>query len=401
MRNSWILLSLLSIAAVGLVGCGSNSQSFAPFAPHTIVNATQPTQAAVPAPLEDDAGVLARKTQLYARDVSPLLDQHPGSELPATQPSVVQWSEPNELPTRQSVAVAPAPTPPPQTPPVAPPATQPTALAENQPNRPASLAAAKMDDDVPQILPESADHLTDNPAPSGVNVPTDDYEKKLYQNVIDYPRDLGNQLDYELLRFVRDEPTPDLATLSGLTAEDKEILSALLDGINNFRNTVRADGDQMLGSKIQPLVDMVDRLHQQAEIQIPVLALCTRVDSFAVYRQMPTCRFPAGADNEVIVYCEVANFTSTQNNDRMWETRLKQEMTLYTEGGMAVWPEKSNEELFVDQAHSRRHDFFIARKVHLPEALTIGRYLLKVTITDPQSSRVAEATTPIDIIAGE
>ncbi|MGA3066303.1 MAG: hypothetical protein ABSF29_05590 [Tepidisphaeraceae bacterium] len=342
-----------------------------------------------PAP-DDDASVLAQKTRLYARDLSPLINNQ-DSSLPEAQPSIVQWGQGSQPAAPQAAPVAPA----------AAPATQPAVVDANAAAR---LAAAKVNsnnsnDDVPQILPESADHIPQTPDATGVNVPTDDFEKKLYQNVLDYPRDLGAQLDYELLRFTRDETTPDLATISGLTSEDREILSALLDGINNFRNTVRADSNQMLGQKIQPLVDMVDRLHQQAELAIPVVALCTRVDSFAVYRPVPSCRFPAGQDNEVIVYCEVANFTSTQNNQQMWETRLRQEMTLYTEGGMAVWPEKSNAEMFVDLAHSRRHDFFIARRVALPQALTIGRYLLKVTITDPQSSRIAEATTPIDIVA--
>jgi hypothetical protein len=398
MRNFRIFPSLLLIGTLIAVGCHNGAAPPASNAAQGVSMVPAATPENPPqAPLEDDAGVLARKTREYARNMSPLLDQQDSQSsgpaaLPPKQPSVVQWGASSDQPAEPAAPVPAAVQ-------VAAPATQPVAAQDNQANHPASLAAAKMSDDVPQILPESADHITDTSTASGVNVSTDDYEKKLYQNVTDYPRDLGNQLDYELLRFVREEPTPDLPTLSGLTSEDKEILSALLDGINNFRNTVRADSNQMLGEKIQPLVDMVDRLHQQAELAIPVIALCTRVESFAVYTAVPTCRFPAGADNEVIVYCEVANFSSAQNNDKLWETRLKQEMTLYTDSGMAVWPEKSDEELFVDAAHSRRHDFFIARKVHLPEALTIGRYVLKVTITDPQSSRIAEATTPIDIIA--
>jgi hypothetical protein len=413
MRKSRVLsFSLLLVGTLTAVGChsGGTPASSARVQPVVVAPAAPAPDATPPAALEDDAGVLARKTRQYARDMSSILDQQQDGSgpvsLPASRPSVVEWGDlmresatPGGVTpggTVQSTAGQPVAV---QASAVVAPTTQPSGVSDDRANRPASLAAAKANDDVPQILPESADHITDSTTAGGVNVPSDDLEKKLYQNVLDYPRDLGNQLDYELLRFVRDESTPDLSTLSGLTSEDKEVLSALLDGINNFRNTVRADGDAMLGQKIQPLVDMVDRLHQQAELAIPVISLCTRVDSFAVYKALPTCRFPAGADNEVIVYSEVANFTSALNNDKMWETRLKQEMTLYTEGGMAVWPEQSNQQLFVDVAHSRRHDFFIARKVQLPQALTIGRYLLKVTITDPQSSRVADATTPIEIIA--
>jgi len=95
----------------------------------------------------------------------------------------------------------------------------------------------------------------------------------------------------------------------------------------------------------------------------------------------------------------VGNFTSVRDDQNMWQTRLREELVLYTDTGLAVWPEKSNAEVFVDQSRNRRHDFFVARKIVLPSELTIGRYLLKVTLTDEQSNRVVEATTPVEIVA--
>jgi hypothetical protein len=348
--------------------------------------------------MDDDATMLARRTAQYARDVAPLLNQPASPGSATTQPaqnSIVQWGSPAE----DNAASQPLPAPAVQ---ASVPATQPG--AKNVSTSPAALAAATIRDDVPEILPESADHIPQpNPAtPSvAVAVATDDYEKKLHQNVLDYPRDLGNQLDYQILRFVRDEPSPDLTTVSGLSAEDREILSSLVDGLSNFRNTVRADSNLMLSRKIQPLLDMDDRLRAKAELTIPTIALCTRVDSFGVYRPVTGIRFAAGRENEVIVYSEVANFNSVQNDDKMWETKLNQEMTLYTESGMAVWPQDSDQQLFVDTAHTRRHDFFIPRRLKLPSELTIGRYLLKVTITEPDTNRMAEATTPLEIVAGD
>jgi hypothetical protein len=408
------LLVVLSLANWGCHSHDSTTPSAAALAPSAIPSSKMPD---APAMDDDDASALARKTSQYVNDVSPLLNQQATTPInPTSEPSVVQWNstqppvdqpvaptamavqpvvaQPVTSPVAPVQAIAPAP--------VTPPATQPADLVvDDSANHPADLAAAKMNSDVPEILPESADHIPDaSPSENGAETASSDQlEMKLHQQVLDYPRDLGNHLDYELLRFVRGEPTPDLSTSAGLSGEDREILSALLDGMNNFRNTVRADSNQLLSHKIQPLIDMADRLRSEAELSIPTIALCTRVDSFAVYKPMSAPRFPAGADNQVIVYCEVANFTSVQNNDKIWETRLTQEMTLYTETGMAVWPEKSDSQLFVDLARNRRHDFFIPRKVRLPADLTIGRYLLKVTITDPQSNRLAEATTPIEIVA--
>jgi len=415
MFNSRILSAAFILLGLAICGCHGHGGGQSASQPPGVTPAVQPSAqnpAALqnPAGGDDDAAILARKTSQYARDLAPILEQRatPGAAAP-TVPSVVQWAQPTVSPDSAQTPASPnnpvAPVAPARAPAVAP-ATQPQLTADNSANHAVDLAAARFKDDVPEILPESADRISDAPpaprAPTVVAPATagsDELEKQLHQQVVDYPRDMGNQIDYQLLRFARDEPTPDLSTTAGLSTEDREILAAVLDGLNNFRNTVRADSNLLLSRKIQPILDMADRLRGRAELTIPTIALCTRVDSFGVYRPVSAPRFAAGKDNEVIVYCELANFTAVQNGDKLWETRLKQEIVLYTDTGMAVWPEKSNAQLFVDLARNRRHDFFIPRKIKLPAALTIGRYLLKVTISDVQSNRMAEATAPIEIVA--
>ena len=172
---------------------------------------------------------------------------------------------------------------------------------------------------------------------------------------------------------------------------------ALMDGLSNFRDTARNDGNVMLNRKIQPLLEMADRLRSQAQLCIPTVAFCSQVLSYGVYSPMASSRFPAGRNNDLIVYCEIANFSSIQGNDAIWRTRLKQEMVLYTDTGLAVWPEKSNAADFLDQSRNRRHDFFISRLVRLPSSLAAGKYVLKITLTDEQSNRVVEASAPLEI----
>jgi hypothetical protein len=330
----------------------------------------------------DDASLLARKTSDYARNVSPLL---PGAAA-ATQPSMVQWDQPAiKPPDEQSI---------------------PRASQHATSNQGATLAAVHFNQDssVPQILPESADFsdnssngsagATATSAPPGS---TDELEQKLQKEVQDYPRDLGSQFDYQLLRLVRDEPTPDLSSVAQLSPEDRDLLLALMDGLSNFRNASREDGNIMLNRKIRPLLEMADRLRSQAQLAIPTVAFCSQVVSYGVYTPMPSSRFPAGRNNDLIVYNEVANFTSIQGSDSIWRTRLQQEMVLYTDTGMAVWPDKSNSDTFVDESRNRRHDFFISRLVRLPSSLAAGKYVLKVTLTDEQSNRVVEASAPLEI----
>jgi hypothetical protein len=344
-------------------------------------NSPAPAQPVFEQPSEiDDASLLARKTSEYANSMSGVLAQQPGG--PATRPSIVQWLEPAHHQSDDG--------------------STPHARHAHVPNQPASLAAVHLPEDtsVPLILPESADQIppaSSESAGSPVAIPTDEYELKLRKLVEDYPRDLGNQLDYQLLRLVRDEPTPDLSVVSQLSSEDRDLLLALMDGLTNFRAAARGDGNLMLNRKIQPLLEMAERLHAQGQLAIPTVAFCTQVESFGVYRPMVSSRFLAGRENDLIVYNEAANFTSVQGNDTIWRTRLRQEMVLYTDTGLVVWPEKSNAATFLDQSRNRRHDFFISRLVRLPASLAVGKYVLKIILTDEESNRVAEASARLEI----
>jgi hypothetical protein len=83
----------------------------------------------------------------------------------------------------------------------------------------------------------------------------------------------------------------------------------------------------------------------------------------------------------------------------MWSTKISEEEVLYTESGLPIWPGKPVPRTIADQSRNRRHDFFIVKLIHLPATLSVGRYLLKITVIDQQSNRMAEGTIPIDIVA--
>lgn len=217
----------------------------------------------------------------------------------------------------------------------------------------------------------------------------DPLETALAQQLRDHPRDLVAQIDYQLLQMLRGRQVPEKDRIESLSSEDRELLAALLDAIVNLRATVRNEPDLMLARKIRPLVDLADRLRAQGALRIPTIVLCTRVDAFGVYEPMAMPRFAAGREQAVIVYCEIENFSSRLNDQRLWETNLTQEAVLYNDAGQRVWEEKRQPTR--DLSRNLRRDFYLARKVRIPATLPAGRYHLKVTVSDEQSSRIAEA----------
>jgi hypothetical protein len=102
----------------------------------------------------------------------------------------------------------------------------------------------------------------------------------------------------------------------------------------------------LVSRKVKPLLDMADRLRSQAELTIPTMVLCRRVDGFGNYEPMATT-FKAGLDHETIIYCEVENFSSNRNGDA-WETKLSMEAVLYTETGVAIL--KGKDEVPTDES---------------------------------------------------
>jgi hypothetical protein len=222
--------------------------------------------------------------------------------------------------------------------------------------------------------------------------------QKIEKRVKEYPRDISGHLDFQLLRFLQDERVPELNTISSLPTEDRELVAAVVDGLSNFRSGIRQDNNMLLSRKIRPLLEMADRLRGEADLTIPTIALCTAVRTFGEYDPIDPPRFAANKAHDVILYCEVENFSSQLDDKQLWLTKLTKGAVLYTENGMPVWSDKS--ETITDAARRRRHDFFIVKRLRLPSSLAVGRYLMKVTIHDMQVNRVAEVTLPI-IVAAE
>ena len=360
---------------------------------------------AEPAPLGPAApSVVTNRVQEYTQQMAPLLENRPKTAEPATQPtgepSNVQWMKPGapasvkkDVPVQVVPLVQPVVDAQPST------ANQQLSIATGQ------SGAASNPDSAMRISPDDLNRTVAAPRPAALAA---DMETKFSRHIQEYPRDLWAHLDFQLLHFLRDEQVPQLDALTSLPLEDRELMAAVMDGLTNFRNGLRADNNMRLSQKIKPLMELADRLRSQAELNIPTLSLCTRVDGFGAYEPIDPVRFIAGKEHQAIIYCEVENFASTPSTPitdkrssepekKSWETKLSQEAVLYTESGMPVWVDKAG--TVVDHSRNRRRDFFIVKKIKLPPALTIGRYLLKVTVEDQQAKRVAEQTMQIEIVA--
>src|SRR5258706_6872621 len=87
--------------------------------------------------------------------------------------------------------------------------------------------------------------MRENPATA------DELLTKLSRAVKDDPKNLSAHLDLQLLHLLLGHPTPQMDTIASLSAEDRELIAAVLDGFNNFPATTRTEFGGVIGREIK------------------------------------------------------------------------------------------------------------------------------------------------------
>lgn len=144
-------------------------------------------------------------------------------------------------------------------------------------------------------------------------------------------------------------------------------------------------------------------------IEITDMALCVRVDGFGRYEPYASTTFVAGRPIRAIVYTQLAKFSirpardsdpvqrNVATNDQV-SVDLSQELSLYHDpDGLLAWHRPA--QMVVETSRTKRSDFYLVQQVELPRSITIGRYNLKVVVTDRTTGAQAERIVPIEVVA--
>ena len=407
MKTRHIICAGLVLIGSIEVGCRQNQPAqTAKVLPSTrpVAVAAAPAPATRPAedrptisdPPANTADALAQTADKYARNMEAALNQqklkaHAQPPAMADASDQVQWEKPTAGHDREVTSAATHPTDPSQV-------SANSGMSQPVKNRTEVTSSNPVHES--QQPSDRAQTASANTPPREVTrIVPDDTAARIAQRAKDYPQDVAAQLDNQLMEFAYGKIVPNMDQLNGLPTDDREMISALMDGLTNFRSALRSDNNMLLSRKVRPLMDMSDRLSSQAELSIPKFVLCSRAPGFVDYMEMSS-RFAGTQEHNTGIYCEIQNFSSQQTSSNLWESKLRMNLVLYTDQGLEAWtPDAKGGTLVHDLSHSRRHDFFVARALTLPSSLPIGRYILKVTFTDLQANRVAENSIPIEVVA--
>lgn len=148
----------------------------------------------------------------------------------------------------------------------------------------------------------------------------------------------------------------------------------------------------------QAILEQLDSLMDNVPLHIRKVEIARSVSSYGVYEPMETHTFLAGRPQPMIVYVELEHYKSLKGDNGKFAVKLAQELVLYNEAdGLAVWREPRVQ--IADESLNRRRDFFVVQRIELPARLSVGKYLLKVTMSDLQGGSIDETSVPIQVVA--
>ena len=220
-----------------------------------------------------------------------------------------------------------------------------------------------------------------------------------------------------LRQQVRDSDEPEVvkalntAALS-LLADDRKLPSAVIDPLDRrprelvrlYQRMLVEVADQIAKGSLTvdttAIVARLEALFGDDALIVRRLELCLRVDGYGVYEPFPSKKFLNRRDRKMVVYVELDHFKAVPVADGRFEVRLAQDIRLYNDAdGLEVW--RLPAETIRDLSRNRRRDFYTVKLIEMPPDLGVGKYRLKVRLTDLNGGTEAESAVEVQFVADE
>ncbi|MBN1845650.1 MAG: hypothetical protein JW810_08210 [Sedimentisphaerales bacterium] len=154
---------------------------------------------------------------------------------------------------------------------------------------------------------------------------------------------------------------------------------------------VLARDERLVGPMLELLEDLRGRLARQGDFVISCVKLCSQVEGFGRYQEIPPADLQSGLTRQMYVYCVLENFQSKRDAEGKYVADIHMDVSLF-DGRYRVLRQISEDVPDTPSFHVRR-DFFVLASLPLP-SLAPGRYQLRVQMEDKIAGKL---TRPEDI----
>ncbi len=231
-----------------------------------------------------------------------------------------------------------------------------------------------------------------------------DFSRELYIGSTWSDRPLRELMVLASMAMLDPNRAIDPTAIPDLTEEERILLKTMQQYFVEVGNSLDSNTNPWL-AMTTATNELQQRLKLTPDLELPTLALCTRVrgfgdfDEWTVRNDQDQYSFIAHSAQPVIIYLEMEGFTSDLNNDDLWETVTSQHLTIYSDrDGIPVW--KEDWQSASDHSRKQRRDYFTVQKFTLPRGLSVGRYQLKVRVRDEKTGAETEQNIPFTMTAG-
>ena len=205
---------------------------------------------------------------------------------------------------------------------------------------------------------------------------------------------IRNQVYLRLLSLIGKRPEDALEPIPGIDNSEKQFLQKLLWAqVNYFDLTGTPEPGKRASATIEQLDAAIRSLQSRAQLKLKHLALCRQIQTFGDYEPFEKNTFSPG--QSALLYVEIQNFTSRPTGDGRLETLLKSMITIREAppNGQTEPAGQIVHEIPVgvtpDICRTTRRDYFHNYEFKVPRTLPLGRYVLRLTVTDLHGNKKA------------
>ncbi len=206
---------------------------------------------------------------------------------------------------------------------------------------------------------------------------------------------MNRALDATLLTLTQPGSDIDRSFIDPLDSDQREQLARFQSVVQLLKHQLTSGDGRINRTAAQ---EAIDEMFGPVPLEVRRVEICRKVEGYGVYEPFEGRTFLAGREHKMIVYVELDNFTAVKRGDGEFEVRLEQEIAIYTDwDGQKVWRNPTQE--IVDRSQNRRRDFFVVQMITLPARLGVGKYVLKVDVTDKHGGSMDAVPIEINLVA--
>ena len=199
------------------------------------------------------------------------------------------------------------------------------------------------------------------------------------------------QVDLRLLYLIAGQHERALQAIPGLDPAVQEFWQQTFWGVTNYFDVGSIPSPtERAAQTVTQMTNAVLRLQEKANLELRNVTFCHKISNFGNFEKYPREEFSPG--QEVLLYAEVANIHSEPIPDGKFRTSLKSTIEIFHHGSQGELIERIDLPETIDICRTHRRDYFHSYQYTIPTKLTLGPHLMKLTVEDQLSRRVATYT---------